>query len=365
MQKPLINTMLAMLFACTASTQVLTSLDTLALKVPEQASYSTSNISAYVKNNFVSDSARARALFVWVTNNISYDVERLRLMKNPPDMVTPEMVLKTRKAVCQGYSELFVELLSQCNIPAMMVGGFGRNGDGSYTNMPHAWVAAEISKSWWLFDPTWSSGVVENGRFTRRFSNRFYKVTPEEMIKHHMPFDPLHQFLNYPITANEFYDGVNPGSSRAYFNYKDTLKVHQAMDQIGQIRNTMRRIQANGVRNDLIRLELERHIRNSESFSVKTGLDSASNLYKVAIDLFNTYIKNKNERFASISRPQIQLMIDSVYKHIELARGVLETVVPKDDQSRKILYDMKNHIYQFSLRVDKENAFLKTYLGKG
>jgi hypothetical protein len=186
------------------------------------------------------------------------------------------------------------------------------------------------------------------------------------MIKHHMPFDPMHQFLNYPITANEFYDGVSPSNkSRPYFNYVDTLKAHQSLNLIGQTRNTMRRMQANGVRNDLIRLELERHARNTESYNVKTGLDAASTEYKQAIDLFNRYVKFKNERFSSVKPAEIQQMIDSVYKHITQARAVIETIVPRDDQGRKIIYDLKNHIYQFSLRVDQEQSFVKNYLGKG
>ena len=34
----------------------------------------------------------------------------------------------------------------------------------------------------------------------------YFMMKPEKAIKSHMPFDPLWQFLNYPITSTEFYE---------------------------------------------------------------------------------------------------------------------------------------------------------------
>jgi hypothetical protein len=366
MKKLVLMTWVFMLMLYFSNAQSLTAEDQLALKIPQAETYSSKGISSYVKSNFTSDSARARALFVWVANNIGYDVEMLKLQKNNLLQINTEAVLKTRKTICQGYSELLVELYTECNIPALLVSGYTRQQDGTIARLSHAWVAAMVNGKWWLFDPTWASGSLRNGQFVKMFSNRFYKLTPEEMINDHMPFDPLQQFLHYPITADDFYEGkTRVNTSRKYFGFEDSLIIQASLSSIDQRRNTMRRTHSNGVRNDLIRLYLDNMSRGLQSFDAKTGLDSASNQYRCAIAIFNRYIQYKNNRFASIKPNEIQQLLDSVFQHITNARAVIEVIVAKDDQHKKYLYDLKNSLYQFSLRAEEENAFVKKYLGKG
>lgn len=349
-----------------AVTAQLNAQDSLALRINARETSSTKGISGYIKTHFSSDSARARAIFVWVANNISYDVEKLRSLTAATQKSSIEEVLATRKAVCQGYSELMIGLLEECNIAALLVPGFARMHDGSMTPLSHAWVAAEINNKWWLFDPTWSAGSVDNWKFTRRFSNRFYKVAPEEMVKDHMPFDPMYQFLDYPVSANDFYDGKTAVSnSGKYFNYRDSLKLHNALNQVERLKHTIARIQGNGVRTDLIQKHIDHISKYLQTFDSKVGLDSASSHYKAAVEAFNKYIKNKNERFVSTKPEEVQSMIESALQHVIIAREMLGAIVPKDQQMNKIVYEMKNSLYQFSQRVDQEHAFVKTYFKKG
>lgn len=43
-----------------------------------------------------------------------------------------------------------------------------------------------------------------------------------------MPFDYLWQFLNYPVTNQEFYEGkMSQNKSKRYFNYKDSLIAYK------------------------------------------------------------------------------------------------------------------------------------------
>ncbi|MDB5191588.1 MAG: hypothetical protein JWQ96_1151, partial [Segetibacter sp.] len=234
------------LFAYRGECQVLSAQDKLALAIPEKDTYSTDGISSYVKRNFSSDSARVRALFVWVANNINYDGERLRL-KNQQERPTLNDVLKTRKAVCQGYAELMAALCRECNIKAMLVPGYTKLFDGSIDDLSHAWVAAEVDNKWYLFDPTWAAGSVKDFQFTRNFSNRYYKLTPEEMVKDHMPFDPMYQFLNYPLSYDEFNKGkASVNTSKPFFNYSDTIRLYNSLDSLNQFISTARRINKNG-----------------------------------------------------------------------------------------------------------------------
>ena len=92
--------------------------DDVVLKIPQGSTYATSGIVDYIKQNFSSDTSRLRAIYVWVTNNINYDIAKVRARNaNIPGVRQPvEDVLKTRNAVCQGYADLFVELCNGLNI---------------------------------------------------------------------------------------------------------------------------------------------------------------------------------------------------------------------------------------------------------
>lgn len=76
--------------------------------------------------------------------------------------------------------------------------------------MAHAWNAVRTSKGWYLYDPTWSSGTVDgNFQFVKDLNDTWYKVLPREFILTHIPFDPIWQLLNPPLSnhqikANDF-----------------------------------------------------------------------------------------------------------------------------------------------------------------
>jgi len=339
--------------------------DKLALEIPQANTYSTNGISSYVKEHFSSDSNRVRALFVWVSNNISYDVEKLRA-KNQQGKATINDVLKTRKAVCQGYSELFVALCNECNIRAIFVPGYTKLPNGSLADLSHAWVAAEINKKWYLFDPTWAAGSVKDYQFTRNFSNRYYNLLPEEMIKDHMPFDPMYQFMNYPFMYDEFNKGsTSINTSKPFFNYADTISLYNSLDTLNQFISSARRINRNGEKNQMIYEMVQVLNKNQQSGESKIGFDEAATQFKQAINLFNRYIDYKNKRFSSIKNEEIQQMIDSVLLHIKTAYSMLAPVISNSEENKRALQNINSDLSKFYARVEEENTFLKTYLQNG
>ena len=88
-----------------------------ALTIPDNLAYLATGISSFVKEHFATDTARIRAIFVWVANNINYDV--VKFQNKTPGTQPVTDVLKTRLAVCRGYADLFSELCNQCNISSM------------------------------------------------------------------------------------------------------------------------------------------------------------------------------------------------------------------------------------------------------
>ena len=94
---------------------------------------------------------KARAICNWVARNIRQDIHNA--YTNPLD------VLRYRRAVCDGISNLAVALLRAVNIPAIVVDG----GAGPSPPMWHAWVEFFADDRWVIADPTWMR--VKNGQF--------------------------------------------------------------------------------------------------------------------------------------------------------------------------------------------------------
>jgi transglutaminase/protease-like cytokinesis protein 3 len=44
--------------------------------------------------------------------------------------------------------------------------------------MSHAWCASKIDNQWYIFDPTWVSGYVNNGSLP--FDDRYFKANPSK-----------------------------------------------------------------------------------------------------------------------------------------------------------------------------------------
>jgi len=78
--------------------------------------------------------------------------------------------LKTRRGICENYATLFMDICNKTGIKSFVVEGYTKqNGFADY--IPHAWSAALIDTTWYLFDPTWGSGYVNNGKFVSKINN--------------------------------------------------------------------------------------------------------------------------------------------------------------------------------------------------
>lgn len=269
----------------------------LSIKVPDSLTVSTTSLSNYFKQKYVSDSDRVKAIFTWVATNIQYDVDNMFALsygENKDEKI--DRALKTRAAVCEGYAEVFNEVCNKAGIQSMIITGYTKQ-KGMIDYIPHAWVASKVDNEWHLFDPTWSSGAVSDKKFVKGFTYRYYKVKPEELIKTHMPFDPMEQFLKQPLTTKAFYDGnFTPNTSGTVFNFEDSLARHASLSQTDRLRNAVRRIEANGVRSSMI-MQMLQYLKNKE-LNIQTDLlNAASTKANDGVIAYNLYIEYKNKQF--------------------------------------------------------------------
>ena len=182
--------------------------DTRALSAPASAESSVAALAAYLTEGLPSEEEKVRALFRWVTAHIQYDLEGLRA--GDYGDLSPEGVLKSRRAVCEGYAGLFEALVEEAGFEVATIKGFAKGvgfvaGDPVPADFNHAWNAVKTEAGWKLLDCTWGAGALdEQGKYVEGFDPFYFFTPPEQFIFSHYPQDPTWQLLPSPMSKAEF-----------------------------------------------------------------------------------------------------------------------------------------------------------------
>ncbi len=188
-------------------------IDQHARNAPTRVTNDVEALTAYLVQPATSDLERVRSFYVWIAENIAYDVRTfLHYNPNKYQKVLPNEVLKQRKAVCQGYAELFLAMCQISNIPCYLIPGYSKGintGDRDFTSADHAWNAVKIDEQWQLLNVTWGSGgLTDQLKFVKAFNEKYFLTTPEVFVQDHMPLDPMWQLLDCPVRMTSFVSGV-------------------------------------------------------------------------------------------------------------------------------------------------------------
>jgi hypothetical protein len=358
--------------------------DKKALQLPDSLSKNTNDISGYIKANFKSDNDKARAIFIWVATNIQYDMENMfaiNFYESLEDKISKP--LKTRKGICENYAVLFNDICSKAGIKSYVIEGYTKqNGFTDY--IPHAWCAAKIDTTWLMFDPTWGSGYVNNGKFYKKINNDYFKVNPGKLIKSHMPFDYLWQFLNYPLTSQEFYDGkIQPNKAKPFFNFQDSIRIYEGQNKIDQLKSSARRIEKNGLKNAMIfdrlnhiRMDIEYEnnlLANKKTDAENVRQNKIVDLYNAAvidyndgINGFNKFIDYRNKQFTPVKPDnEIQYMLDEPDNKLKAARKKLNDIVNPDAKIANLISQLTISMNDLDKQVQEQQDWLKLYFSKG
>jgi len=158
---------------------------------------------------FTTEEEKVRAIFIWITNNIAYDCVTYHNKKTPQGNLsykTPEelqdklnkyyynysmLVLRNKKAICDGYAILFREMCKEVGIECEFVEGRAsenkdkikklRRRNNFSTN--HTWNKVKINEVWYYVDVTWASGYCDKPvkRFFKKY-NAYYFLTPVDKL---------------------------------------------------------------------------------------------------------------------------------------------------------------------------------------
>lgn len=357
------------IFAQKTTLNEFSAIDKKALQLPDSLTKTTDQIAGYINSNFVTDKDKSRAIFIWVASNIQYDIENMYAInfyeKEEDKIAKP---LKTRKGICENYASLFTDICIKSGIKSYVIEGYTKqNGFADY--IPHAWSAALIDSSWFLFDPTWGSGYVNGGKFIKKINNDDYKASPSKLIKSHIPFDYLWEFLNYPITNQEFYEGkTQQDKTKPYFNYIDSIQLYEKENHIDQLISSAYRVEKNGVKNSMVfdRLHhLKSEIENDRQKKTVDLYNSAVFDYNDGINEFNDFINYRNKQFVPMKPdPEIQTMMEGPVNKLKEAKNKLGEISNADANTTNMISQLTKSIDDASIHVTEQEDWLKVYFSK-
>lgn len=152
--------------------------------------------------------AKVKRLHDWVAANIDYDVEGFR--GRAPRQATIEDVMRSHRAVCQGYAAVFDALCQAVGVEERVVSGSARSMPGDVwldklgPDQRHAWNAVRIQGTWHLLDVTWDAGALHDDAYKRKYATDYLFLPPEAFLYSHLPTVPADQLVAEPITLAQF-----------------------------------------------------------------------------------------------------------------------------------------------------------------
>ena len=172
------------------------------------------------------DEEKAKAIALWIIRNVEYDVkmyEKGRFKKQKSDEV-----LKKKKAICEGYSNLFKDMCNYVGIRAYVVTGYSKAGNYEpgdiFVREDHAWNAVNINGKWYLVDLTWAAGNIElkprmfrrmlsvylgfpfkeKRKFVEKENYKYLFADPTFLIKDHLPVNQWWQLMSRTVPVDVF-----------------------------------------------------------------------------------------------------------------------------------------------------------------
>ena len=338
-------------------------------QIPIRLTYSTDAIADYINAHFQTEDDKIRAVFYWTASNISYDVDKMVALNNKEALENNSAkILKSKKGVCSDYAKIFKEIANKVGIDTEIISGYTKQ-NGAVDPMSHAWCASKIDNQWYIFDPTWGSGYVNNRKFFNAFDDRYFKANPIKIITSHMPFDYMWQFLNYPISNQEFYNGsTSVDKSKKRFDFEAEISKYYKSSEVEQLIASSARIKKNGVVNKMIlnQLTYERSkIEYYKQVKISDYFNTVVSLYNEGLDDLNKFIKYRNKQFKPITTDKdLKAMIDGPKNKLRRCQEMINNFGSTDARNLSSVNTIKQSLEESIRQTEEHAAFVHAYLSR-
>jgi hypothetical protein len=237
-----------------------------ALKAPSQAEESLPSLAKYLAGPCKTDRDKARVVYRWITDRVAYDVQGL--LTGQLGDTSPEAVLKSRKTVCEGYADLFVDLCERTGVKAAKVSGYAkivgyRPGD-KFTATNHAWNAVQIDGKWHLVDCILGAGALNGKQFEKKFSDFAFLPPPEALLFSHCPKDAKWQLVEPPLTLEQF--ERLPEVNRLLFEMGMTPARVKAAMAAKEFREFVDPFPTPGIKTTIVSVPLAKHLHAGKDY---------------------------------------------------------------------------------------------------
>lgn len=337
--------------------------------IPIKSTTSTDEIAKYINTNFKTENDKIRAVFFYTTSNLSYDVANMFTVNSdetPQDRILK--ALKTKKGICWDYALIYNEIANLVGIKSVVIQGYTKQ-NGKVDTMAHAWCASRIGNKWYLFDPTWGSGYVNNNKYTRKINNIHFKIEPSKMINSHIPFDYLWQFINYPITNQEFIIGKTQiDKTKKIFDFESEITKYESLPKMDQFFESAQRIEKNGLKNQLIS-QAYTYAKSSWNYERETENNTKFNqivtLYNTAIVELNDFVYYRNNKFKpTITDEELKQKITSLKNKFLNCQELLNNLGKVDSGNLQNVNSMKSGLTGTLKQAEEQEVFVNNYLSK-
>ncbi|CAG8517629.1 16055_t:CDS:2 [Funneliformis caledonium] len=211
--------------------------DAYARETPKAEAENAARLSKYLTKPWNNELDKLRCIFTWIADNVKYDTDAY--FGGNIQQCGPEDVLKTRKAVCDGYAELFDKLASNAGLKVWKISGqakgkyidiYFKTGDLFFDNnvrlfdyllkgagytpgcdidsrqFAHSWNGVLYKGEFLLVDNTWGAGILNGTEFEKHFEPFHFLCSPTQFIYSHFPEKPEQQYVEPKLTKAEFLD---------------------------------------------------------------------------------------------------------------------------------------------------------------
>lgn len=335
--------------------------ETISMTIPDNIIVTTTDIATYINTHAHSDVDKLKWLYTWITKNITYDVKYSSNNQNPTYKSTDEIVekaFKNRSGVCLHYAHLFSDIANKMNIKTYVINGYTKQDKENIDKESHAWCCAYVDGAWALFDPTWDAGYIVQNKFVRRPTDKYFMTNPQEFIQTHMPFDPMWQLLNYPLTNYDFMNIERVNAEKIYFNYNDSINKYQQADELTQLVALNARIESVGLLNDFIKKEY-----NNNQYNINVHyFNSASNSYNKAIEQLNYFILYRNNQFKpEKEESQVRAFIDSIEYYFDQSKTYLKNIIHPNATLNKNITQLYGATKEANKALQEQKEFVDKY----
>ena len=154
-----------------------------------------SKLAARLAKGAKTDLEKARAIYDWLTENISYDDKGYNSGRYSP--TDAESVLKNGVSVCAGFASLFLAIGLEMDLEIEKVSGYSKgysHREGQrFSRTNHAWNRIKIDGEWKMFDATWGEGygTAVGGKLksVKKFDPFWFDTDPYAFVFTHYPED--------------------------------------------------------------------------------------------------------------------------------------------------------------------------------